>query len=115
MIRSDRFRSGSVAQRFAAVCEVDDYLRDYASDEVWLAHGDKICVLHMRMCAWLAVDAGTGEFADFMSCAKPVMDSLHPEAGRSVSSSAKLLRRFIVDGNIVGARACALMIGEGDT
>ena len=114
-ITSDRFRSGSVAQRFAVVSEVDDYLRDYAPDEVWLAHGDKICAHDMRMYARLSVDAGTGEFAEFMSYAQPVLHSLHPQAGSSVSSTAKLLRRFIVDRDVAGARACALMMSEGDT
>jgi glycosyltransferase involved in cell wall biosynthesis len=114
-ITSDRFRPGSVAQRFAVVSAVDDYLRNHAPDEVWRAHGDKVCAHDLRMYARLAVDAGTDEFADFVSCAQPVLRSLHPDAGSSVSSTAKLLRRFVIDGNITGARACALMMSEGDT
>lgn len=114
-ITSDRFRPGSVAQRFAVVSAVDDYLRTQAPDEVWRAHGDKVCAHDLRMYARLAVDAGAEEFADFMSCAQPVMRSLHDAAGTSVSSTAKLLRRYVIDGNVAGARACALLMSEGET
>lgn len=113
-ITSDRFRPGSVAQRFAVVKSVDDYLRLHAPNAVWRAHGEKVYAHDLRMYARLAVDAGPDEFAEFMSSSGPVIGSMHGDARTSVSSIARLLGQYLADGNAVGARACALMISEGD-
>ena len=111
-ITSDRFREGSVAQRFAVVEQVDDYLRHAAPDDVWRAHGAKVFGHDLRMYGRLAVRAGDAAFDEFMQHAAPVIPKLHPAASDQVSRVATQMADFIVAGNVVGARACALLLTD---
>ena len=111
-ITSDRFREGSVAQRFAVVEQVDDYLREAAPDDVWRAHGAKVCRHDLRLYGRLAVRAGDAAFSEFMRHAAPVVPKLHPSASNEASRVAARMAEYIVAGDDVGARACALLLTD---
>jgi hypothetical protein len=111
-ITSDRFREGSVAQRFAVVEQVDDYLREAAPDVLWRAHGAKVFRHDLRLYGRLAVRAGSAAFSEFMRHAAPVVPKLHPAASGDASRVASRMAEFIIAGDDVGARACALLLTD---
>ena len=112
-ITSDRFREGSIEQRFGVALQVDAYLRDQAPDRVWLAHGEKIYHHELRLYGQLADAAGQESFARFVRSASPLVDSLHPDAAMSSNRVTKLLGHYIGREDVVGARTCARLLSNG--